>query len=218
VSTELPSVVIADDHAMARAGIQISLESGGFRVVGEASSARGAVEQALEHRPDICLLDVHMPGSGISAASQIRELVPQSAIVMMTYSREDRDLLDALRAGAIGYLLKDMDPDRVAIALHSVLAGEPAVPRRLVNTLVEELRGRPGRRVVLGDRKVAELTSREWEIFQLLDEGLSTAEVAGRLFLSSATVRVHVAKVVRKLRVPDRAAALRILKEQASAR
>lgn len=205
-------VVVADDHAPTRAGVRVSLEGRGFTVVGEAASARAVIALAVDVRPQVCLLDVHMPGGGIAAAEALAKAVPDCAVVMLTYSRDDGDLFDALRAGARGYLLKDMDPDRIAPALAGVLRGEAALPRALVSRVLEEFQGRSRRRLFVAARRPAQLTSREWETMELLGQGLTTAEVAARLFVSPGTVRVNVSSVLRKLQVPDRASALRLLR------
>ena len=206
-------VVIADDHAPTRSGVRASLEDGGFVVVGETSTARGAIDAAVAQEPDVCLLDVHMPGSGIAAAEELGRRLPGTAVVMLTHSREEDDLFDALRAGARGFLQKDMDPERLGPALRGVLDGEAALPRALVAKVMEEFRGRSGRRLSLKKRPRAELTSREWEIMELLGKGLTTEDVATRLFLSRGTVRVHVSNVVKKLQAPDRESALRMLRD-----
>ena len=207
------TVVVADDHVPARAGVRAALETGPFDVVGEAHDASTAVAAALEHRPDICLFDIHMPGGGIAAAGQVAARLPGTAIVMLTVSRDGDDFFDALRAGAHGYLLKDMDPMRLRHALHGVLAGEAALPRALAARLVDRFRGREVHRVPMADSRCAMLTSREWEVLDLLRDGLTTRQVAERLFLTQATIRSHVASILRKLKAPDRAAALRLLNE-----
>ncbi len=206
-------VVIADDHAPTRLGVRGSLQLDGFEVVGEASNARTAIELALRHEPDVCLLDVHMPGGGIAAADEIGRQLPETVVVMLTASREEADLFDALRAGVRGFLLKDMDPDRLGPALRGVLGGEAALPRSLVAKVLDEFRGRHGRRIFGKQRRPTELTSREWEIMELLRQGLSTEDVAKRLFVSPGTVRVHVSSVLKKLSAPNREEALRILGE-----
>jgi DNA-binding NarL/FixJ family response regulator len=211
VSKERIRVLVADDHAPTRAGVRGSLDAEGFEVVGEASNGRMAVDLATELQPDVCLVDIHMPGGGIAAAEEISRTLPDCAVVMLTYSREDEDLFDSLRAGARGYLLKDMDPDRLGPALHGVLAGEAALPRSLVSRVLEEFQGRTRRRLFVKETRPTRLTSREWEVMELLREGLSTEEVAARLFVAPGTVRVHVSAVLRKLRVPDRASAIRAL-------
>jgi len=204
-------VLVADDHAPTRAGVRASLDAEGFDVVGEASNGRKAIELTNELKPDVCLLDIHMPGGGIAAADEISRSLPDCAVVMLTYSRDDDDLFDSLRAGARGYLLKDMDPDRLGPALHGVLAGEAALPRSLVSRVLEEFQGRSKRKLFIKRQRPTQLTSREWAVMELLREGLSTEEVAGRLFVAPGTVRVHVSSVLKKLRVPDRASAIRVL-------
>lgn len=204
-------VVVADDHAPTRAGVRASLDVQGFEVVAEAASARTAVAAAIDLRPDVCLLDIHMPGSGIAAAAEISRRLPNCAVVMLSYSRDDDDLFDALRAGARGYLLKDMDPDRIGPALQGVLAGEAALPRTLVSKVLQEFQGRSRRKLFTKSQRPTQLTSREWEIMELLRDGLSTDDVAKRLFIAPGTVRVHVSSVLKKLQVPDRATAIRAL-------
>ena len=205
-------VVVADDHAALRGGIRRSLEADGFEVCGEASNAAEAVALAERERPAACLLDVHMPGSGIHAAEQIATRLPETVVVMLTVSRNDEDLFGALRAGAAGYLLKDTDPDRLPHAIRGVLAGEAAVPRELVARLLDEFRGgTPKRRLRLPGRRGTELTSREWEVLDLMGGGASTADMATRLGVSPVTVRRHVSAILHKLEVSDRAAAIRLL-------
>jgi len=183
--------------------------------VGEAADGPTAVELARAENPDLCLLDVHMPGGGIRAATEILEAIPEAAVVMLTVSQNDADLFDSLRAGAAGYLLKDIDPESLPHALRGVMAGEAAVPRRLVSRVLDEFRtsGRR-RRLPLAGRRGAELTSREWEVLELLRRGLTTAELAERLGVSPITVRRHVSAVLRKLDVPDRESALRLLETE----
>ena len=204
-------VVIADDHPPTRAGVQQALELDGCIVVAAVADARKAIEAVDEHRPDVCLLDIHMPGHGIAAAREISRRHPDIAVVMLTASRDDDDLFEALRAGASGYLLKDMDPDRLAAALRGVMAGEAALPRTLVVKVMAEFRTRPKRRLGLGGQApTARLTSREAEVLDLLALGLSTEDIAARLFVGKVTVRTHVANILKKLRVPDREAAVRL--------
>jgi DNA-binding NarL/FixJ family response regulator len=213
VSSEPVRVVMADDHPQLRARIREALEAGGFEVCAEAATAPAAVRLAQEHLPDVVLLDIHMPGNGIRAAGEISRLLPDVAIVMLTVSHEDADLFDSLRAGAAGYLLKDTDPARLPAALRGVLSGEAAVPRTLVARILDEFRS-PGRpRLGHKPKVAARLTSREWEVMELLGDGLSTDEVSKRLFLSPTTIRVHVSSVLRKLRVKDRQAALDLLRD-----
>lgn len=208
-------VVIADDHPPTRAGVRRVLEESGFEVCAEEADADGAVAAALRDRPAVCLLDIRMPGGGIDAARRIAAALPETAIVMLTVSRDDDDLFDALRAGAAGYLLKDIERERLPEALHAVLAGEAPLPASLVARLVEEFRHRDRRRrLLIASRPGVQLREREWEVLELLHAGLSTAEIARRLFVAEVTVRTHVSAILRKLRVPDREAAVRLLDER----
>ncbi len=207
-------VVIADDHAPTRVGVQQALEADGCVVVAALPDGPRAVAAAIEHRPDVCLLDIHMPGSGIRAASEITKALPGTAVVMLTASRDDEDLFEALRAGASGYLLKDMDPDRLAAALRGVMDGEAALPRTLALRVMRQLQS-PSRRVFRPSAgAAARLTSRETEVLELMAEGLSTEQIADKLFVGKVTVRTHVSNVLKKLRVPDRESAVRLVRAQ----
>lgn len=211
-------VLIADDHAATRAGVRDSVEEGGFTVCAEAANAQDAITLAVRERPDVCLLDVHMPGEGIRAASEINDALPGCAVVMLTVSRNDSDLFHSLKAGAAGYLLKDTDPRRLADALRGVIAGEAAVPRELVARLIHEFRDRGTRRLpVVGGRGV-ELTSREWEVLHLMAEGQTTARIAETLFVSPITVRRHISSIVDKLGAPDRASAVELYLQSGAGR
>ena len=209
-------VLVADDHAPTRSDVREILETDArFHVVAEAADAAGAIERAVSERPDVCLLDVHMPGSGVGAAWEISARLPETKIVMLTVSREDQHLFSALRAGASGYLLKDMDRARLPHALSDVLEGKAALPRELTARLVDVLRDRsPRRRKALAEGPYATLTSREWQVLDLLRQELTTAEIARRLTLSPVTVRTHVNNILRKVRAPDREGLLRDLEQR----
>ena len=209
-------VLLADDHLPTRQSVREALEEQGCIVVAEADSALGAVLSAVEHQPDVCLLDIHMPGNGIVAAADITRTVPDTAVVMLTASGDDEDLFAALKAGASGYLLKDMDPARFGVALRAVLAGEAVLPRWLVHKVIEEFRSQPRNRLSLRRRSVlAKLTEREAEVLDLMAAGLSTEQIATRLFVAQVTVRTHIRGILKKLRVPDRESAIRLSRGEA---
>ncbi len=211
-------MLIADDHAPSRDDIRRALERDGrFGVCASVADAAEAIQAAVRERPDVCLLDIRMPGSGLAAAWEIAARLPQTKIVMLTVSDDDDDLFAALRAGADGYLLKTMNLQRLPDALDGVRSGEAAVPRTLVTRMLERFRGREPRwrQPVAHDSSCGRLTSREWEVLALLAQGLSTSAIARRLILSSSSVRVHIAAVVRKLGVPDRDAAIKLFRERA---
>lgn len=211
---ERPRVLIADDHPPQRAGVRAALEDDGFVVVAEVGDAKSAIEEAVRERPDVCVLDIHMPGGGIHAAERITSKVPETVVVMLTVSREDDDLFEALRAGASGYLLKDTDPDRLPIALRGVLSGEAALPRSLVARVVEEFSGRGRRRVSLKRSRGVNLTAREWQVLEQMRDGKTTAEIAEGMFVSPVTVRTHVSAILKKLRVTSRQEAIELFEQE----
>jgi DNA-binding NarL/FixJ family response regulator len=206
-----PRVLIADDHPPTRAGARAALQAD-FEICGEAASAGETVELALQETPDICLIDVHMPGGGVAAAAEITAKLPGTAVVMLTISQHDDDLFAALSAGAVGYLLKGIDPARLPNALLGVLRGEAALPRPLVARVLAELRDQSARRrlPMVGQRPVT-LTNREWQVLDLMRDGLTTKEIADRLFIATVTVRTHISSILRKLNVADRDEAIRLV-------
>jgi DNA-binding NarL/FixJ family response regulator len=209
-------VLVADDHPPTRQGVRLALEEHGFEICAEAADAPSAVAQARQTRPDLCVLDIRMPGNGISAAALIATDVPESAIVMLTVSRDDDDLFAALRCGASGYLLKDVDPTQLRESLHAVARGEATISGTLVARVIDEFREREdaGRLPRLRRRRGGQLTGREWLVLELLREGRTTAEIAEQLFVEPVTVRGHIASIMRKLRVGSRAEAIQLLEER----
>jgi len=211
-------VLIADDHAPSREDIQQALERDQrFSVCASVPDAAEAIQAAVRERPDACLLDIRMPGDGLAAAWEITARLPRVKIVMLTVSDDDADLFAALRAGAHGYLLKSMNLRRLPDALEGVLSGEAAMPGELVARVLEQFRGHEPRwrRPVVDHCRGQRLTSREWEILALLARQQSTSEIARQLMLSKVAVRVHIAAIVRKLGVPDRAAAVDLFRGEA---
>jgi DNA-binding NarL/FixJ family response regulator len=206
-------VLIADDHAPTRAMVRRAVEDGGFLVCADVADADGAIRAARETKPDVVLLDVRMPGGGIHAADVIGTEQPDLPIVMLTISDEDSDLFTALAAGASGYLLKGQDPATIPEALCMVLSGEAALSRTLVKRVVQEYRDRDARqRMRARLPRGARLTPKEWEVLELLNDGLGTAEIARQLFVADVTVRTHLAAIIRKLHANDRAGVLRMLR------
>jgi DNA-binding NarL/FixJ family response regulator len=212
-------VLIADDYKPTRDDVRRELECDErFDVCAVAVDAAQAVQAALRERPDICLLDVRMPGSGVAAAWEITARVPAAKIVMLTVADDDADLFAALRAGADGYLLKTMDLKRLPAALAGVCSGEAAIQRTLVTRVLERFHGREPRwRQVAGNEpRGRRMTSREWEVLELLAQQRSTVEIARELALSASAVRVHIASIVRKMEVADRAAVVELFRRSRS--
>jgi NarL family two-component system response regulator LiaR len=198
--------VIADDDPFARMVIKDVLQAAGVRVIAEASNGRQAVEYALYYRPDVVVMDVVMPElDGIMATRQIVAQLPEQLIIVLTGAGDEDDELglQALRAGAAGFLSKDVDIEALPRALDGVRRGEAAVSRKMTKRLIERLRRTPSG--AAGMRPVkSPLTPREWEVIDLLRAGESTEEMARTLVLSSETVRSHVKNILRKLDVRSR--------------
>lgn len=213
------TVLIAAGDPRMRSQTRQSLDGHGFEIVAEAADAVGAVAMAAALGPDVALLSTKMPGTGIRAAASIAIVVPPTAVVMYTDSHRDEDLFAALQAGARGYLWNDTDPLRLPLALKGVLAGEAAVPRELVARLLEEfrMRDRP-RRLRLNGRGDVELTPREWDVLELLRQGLETEEISSLLYIARVTVRTHISAILRKLEVPTREEAIAVVSARASTR
>jgi DNA-binding NarL/FixJ family response regulator len=207
-------VLIGDDHVPTRTGVRMALSRAGIDVCAEAGSAAASVEAAIRERPDVCLLDVHMPGGGTSAASTITSRLPETVVLMLTVSHDDDDLFEALRRGAFGYLVKDMDPAALPAAIRSAARGEPPLSPSMAARLVEEFRhGRETRRAFAVPGRPA-LTSREYDVLELLGEGASTAAIASRLFVAPVTVRRHISSILEKLGVDTREEAIRLFQRE----
>ncbi|HKD94093.1 MAG TPA: response regulator transcription factor [Gaiellaceae bacterium] len=203
-------VLIADDHAPTRDDIRRALTEGDLIVCAEAADAARAVQQALETRPDICLLDLRMPGGGVAAAWEIAARLPTTKVVMFTVSAEDADLFSALRAGAVGYLVKDIDLRLLPSALTDVVAGKAAIPPALVSRMVKQFHtNEPRFRTTTVETDTGpRLTSREWDVLAGLAEGLSTRDIGRRLQLKPSGVRAHISAIVQKLGVENRQGAI----------
>jgi DNA-binding NarL/FixJ family response regulator len=205
-----PKVVLAESDLATRQGIRMALETAGIRVVAEVDSADQVVIASAV--ADVCLINVGLPGGGIRAAAAIVAERPSTSVIMLTRVADGDELVDAVRVGAAGYIVTDIAPTRLPEAVHAVLRGEVAVPRMLVGVLADRLRERVGRRqLALRDRPGVELTTREWEVLDLMCDGLSTREIAERLLISEITVRRHISAVLKKLRVATRRDAVKLL-------
>jgi DNA-binding NarL/FixJ family response regulator len=170
---------------------------------------------ALQHRPDVCLVAVGLPGNGIEAARMIKRAVPTTKIVIMTAARRDEDMFGALRAGADGYLLMTTSAQRLPHAILGVARGEAALPREMTARLILEFRERGTRRRVTLPAIEAEVefTAREFEVVERLRKHERTAEIASELGISEVTVRRHVSSVLRKLESPNRDSAIEMLEQ-----
>ena len=204
-------VLIVDDHPLTRSALGSLLGANGFDVVGEAADGHEAIGAARELQPDLVLLDLTMPElDGIAALPQLRAAAPACDVVVLTASESDDNLLDSIRAGAAGYLLKSEPPDRIVGFLRGVANGEAALSGLAARRLLEQVRdGGRGERVP--DAVAQALSARELEVLLLLDEHLGTEQIAKRLYISEHTVRSHVKSLLGKLKVSSRREALELL-------
>ncbi|MFD2471585.1 response regulator [Amycolatopsis silviterrae] len=201
-------VVLADDQALVRAGFRLLLDTeDGFEVAGEASDGEQAVAQAVEHRPDIVVMDIRMPGTdGLEATRRITahpDLAGVKVLVLTTFD-VDEYVYEALRAGASGFLLKDTEPVELLHALRVVAAGEALLAPTVTRRLIAEIVGRPEHRRI-DTSAVQEVTEREREVLALVAGGLSNDEIAAHLVISAATARTHVSRIMTKIGARDRA-------------
>jgi DNA-binding NarL/FixJ family response regulator len=203
------SVLIVDDHPLTREALASLLEQHGFEIAGHAEDGSEAADRARELSPDLVLLDLTMPGTdGLTALPRIRDAAPSCEVVVLTASGTEENLLAAIRAGAAGYLLKSEPPERIASFLNGVADGEAALSGAVARSLLERVREGRGIGRGIPDEIAARLSARELEVLLLLDEHLSTDEIAARLFISEHTVRSHVKNLLRKLGVSSRRDAL----------
>ncbi|MDP2229869.1 response regulator transcription factor [Methylotenera sp.] len=198
-------VLIVDDHTLFRSGIKLLLErQAGFEVVGEASDGLEGVKRAKQLKPDVVLLDLHMPGTGgLAAVPLLREEVPQTEVIMLTVSEDADDLLEALRAGARGYLLKNIETDFLLDSIRRAAAGESVISTHMAGKLADAMRN-PQNSLAKAESSLGKLTPREREIIVMLASGASNKEVARTLDLAESTVKIHVQGILRKLNLSSR--------------
>ena len=199
-------VLVVDDHALFRRGLQMVLEQEpDIEVVGEASDGAEAVTQAAETLPDIVLMDVRMPRrGGIDACTAIHETVPSAKIIMLTISDEEADLYEAIKAGAMGYLLKEISIEEVAAAIRAVHGGQslisPSMASKLLTEFATMIRKSDDRQQVPTPR----LTDREMEVLKLVAKGMNNRDIAKQLFISENTVKNHIRNILEKLQLHSR--------------
>jgi DNA-binding NarL/FixJ family response regulator len=205
-------LLIVDDHPLTRDALRALLEQHGFAVVGEAEDGEAAVDEARRLQPDLVLLDLSMPGiGGLEALPRLRAAAPESEVVVLTASGTEENLLEAIRAGAAGYLLKTESPQKLVGFLEGVARGEAALSGVVARRLLDQVRSGGSRRSAVPDKVARALSARELEVLLLLDEHLGTDEIAQRLFISEHTVRSHVKSLLRKLGASSRRQALEAL-------
>lgn len=197
------NVLLIDDHALFRVGLEGLLERRGIKVVAAVGEPAGGMELVEQHRPDVVLLDLRMPEmTGLEVLKAFNGRWPELPVVMLTTSSDEHDLAECLRNGARGYLLKDMEPDDLVVALHDIVAGKTVVAPGLTGVLANLVKQGGERREQAGP--FADLTPREMEILCHLSEGQSNKVIARNLNISDGTVKLHVKAILRKLGVHSR--------------
>jgi NarL family two-component system response regulator LiaR len=196
------TVLLVDDHEVVRQGVRAYLDAlPDFTVVGEAESGEKAVHLALEHVPDVVLMDLVMPGmGGVEATRQVKDVSPRTQIVVLTSYHQDEHIFPALKAGAISYILKDVKMDELAAAIRQAARGEATLHPRVAARVIQELHG-PGHAEL---NPFTELTEREMEVLKLIANGLTNTKIAEQLVISLNTVKGHVSNILSKLHLADR--------------
>jgi DNA-binding NarL/FixJ family response regulator len=205
-ATEPIRVLVVDDHALFRRGLEMVLaQESDIEVVGEAGDGAEAVTRATETLPDIVLMDVRMPRrSGIEACTAIKDAVPSAKIVMLTISDEEADLYEAIKAGASGYLLKEISIDEVATAIRAVAGGQSLISPSMAGKLLTEFATMIKRDGERQQVPAPRLTEREMDVLKLVARGLNNRDIAAQLFISDNTVKNHIRNMLEKLQLHSR--------------
>jgi DNA-binding NarL/FixJ family response regulator len=199
-------VLVCDDHALFRRGLQMVLEQEpDLELVGEAADGEEVVVRAQELMPDVILMDVRMPRmSGIEAAREIKEALPHVKILMLTISDDEADLYEAIKAGASGYLLKEIPIEEVAQAIRSVWAGQSRISPSMASKLLTEFAAMSKATEEKPQMPAPRLTEREMEVLRLVAQGLNNRDIAAKLFISENTVKNHIRNILDKLHLHSR--------------
>lgn len=196
-------VLLVDDHKIVRQGVRAYLHTlADIQVIAEAESGIAAVTAVEQYQPDVVLMDLEMPGEldGIAATRQIRKTRPETKVIVVTSHHQDEYIFPSVRAGAISYLLKDVEPDELATAIRKAAQGEAVLDSRVASRIVQELQGLRKDDV----NPFTELSEREFDVLRLIAAGKSNAEIAESLFIGESTVKTHIGNLLRKLHLEDR--------------
>ncbi len=196
-------VLLVDDHKIVRQGVRAYLHTlKDIRVVGEADTGAAAVAAVEQQHPDVVLMDLEMPGDldGIAATRQIRKAHPDTQVIVVTSHHQDEYIFPAVRAGAISYLLKDVEPDELADAIRKAAQGEAVLDSRVASRIIQELQGIRKEEV----NPFTELTEREFDVLRLVAAGKSNTEIAETLVLGESTIKTHISNILKKLHLDDR--------------
>ncbi len=196
------TILLVDDHNMVRIGLKAYFSTQpDIQVVGEASTGEEAVQLAAQHAPDVVLMDLVLPGiAGVEATRRVTKVSPRTQVIVLTSYHEDEHIFPAIRAGALSYVLKDIDPDDLAAAVRRAHAGEAVLNPRVAARLVKEMRGSREGEV----NPFNELTDRELDVLRQIAAGKTTQEIAAALVISEKTVKSHITNILSKLHLSDR--------------
>jgi DNA-binding NarL/FixJ family response regulator len=197
-------VLIVDDHDLFRTGLRALVEEGGFAAT-DAASGAAALRRVAQFRPDVVVMDLNMPGmSGIEATRQLLQLRPEAAVLILTISNDDARVIEAVRAGARGYLLKDAPLEEILTGIRAAAAGHTMIAPRIAGALFAHVRATEDASPSAVPPRAPDLSDREREVLELVGEGYDNAEIAQRLYLSQSTVKNHVSKLLEKLGAENR--------------
>jgi len=208
--------MIVDDHPLVRSAVRQAISAPDVEMVAEAGSAEEALVSVPAIRPDVLLVDIHLPDmTGVQLVRELAPRLPDTRIVMLTVSSADRDVADAIVYGAVGYLTKDLMPEALLRSVRAAYAGDLAMPRGLAARLIRRLADRArGATVPAGDPASEHLSPRERDVLRLVAEGMTDRQIAESLGISARTVATHVSNILHKLGVPNRAQAGRLYREE----
>jgi DNA-binding NarL/FixJ family response regulator len=208
------TVMLVEDHALVRTAVRQAISTADIEVVAEAATAEAAIGPALELRPDIILLDIDLPGmSGLQFLREVKPRLPDTKVIVLTVSSAHRDLVEAVRFGAAGYLTKDLTPDALLRSVRGARDGDLPMPRKLAAEVVAHF-ARQGRPASDEPAVLPRLTDRETEVLRMISDGLTDREAAAALRISIRTVETHVSNVLHKLGVRSRSEAARLYRER----
>ena len=197
-------VVVVDDHDLFRTGLMNLLTEQGIHVVGEAATGEAAVKLVRDLAPDVVVMDIHMPGiSGVDATRELAAVAPRSRVVVLTISEEDGDVVDAVMAGACGYLLKSSSIEELVAGIRAAAAGESLISPQIAAKVLQQLRAQSKDADAAATIR-AELSDRELEVLKLIANGKDNAQIASELFISPKTVKNHISNILMKLQIENR--------------
>jgi DNA-binding NarL/FixJ family response regulator len=201
---EEPRVLLVDDHDLFRTGLKTLLEEQGIRVVGEAANGQTALRLVSELAPEVVIMDLNMPGlSGVATTREVTSLSPLTRVVVLTISSDDNDVMDAVMAGACGYLLKDSSIHDLVGGIRAAAAGESLISPQIAAKVLQRLRAH-GTSTDVAEKMTAELSDREIEVLKLIANGNDNAEIARQLYISPKTVKNHISNILMKLQIENR--------------